>query len=270
MTASPCVPATSSSGRTSPTAPMSGTSWRSSTFPRTRRVPTTTWPGPFPLLYNLDGPRGGGSGDPAQCHDPGHRSGVHPRPGPGGGPGRPSPGGPCATKRRRMALQARWELGDGPSRSTRPTGRPWRGRGRLRSRKPGSFPWRTSPRTRWRPGRSAGDSRSPGVAEGGGRTPAPAPDAPSDRPPPHLAEHAGRRLHPLRASIRWRSPTPISRGSPPGRALRSRFDVILFPDQGRSASARQIFEGLDPGRAAPLGAPSRPPEPGPASRPPRT
>jgi hypothetical protein len=29
-------------------------------------------------------------------------------------------------------------------------------------------------------------------------------------------------------------------------ALRDRFDVILFPDQGRNASARQIFEGLDP------------------------
>ncbi len=28
--------------------------------------------------------------------------------------------------------------------------------------------------------------------------------------------------------------------------LRERFDVILFPDQGRNASARQIFEGLDP------------------------
>jgi hypothetical protein len=28
--------------------------------------------------------------------------------------------------------------------------------------------------------------------------------------------------------------------------LRERFDVILFPDQGRGASARQIFEGLDP------------------------
>ncbi|TVP77139.1 MAG: hypothetical protein EA352_04260 [Gemmatimonadales bacterium] len=28
--------------------------------------------------------------------------------------------------------------------------------------------------------------------------------------------------------------------------LRDRFDVILFPDQGRNATARQIFEGLDP------------------------
>ncbi|TVR52599.1 MAG: hypothetical protein EA421_13370 [Gemmatimonadales bacterium] len=28
--------------------------------------------------------------------------------------------------------------------------------------------------------------------------------------------------------------------------LRSRFDVILFPEQGRNAGARQIFEGLDP------------------------
>jgi hypothetical protein len=28
--------------------------------------------------------------------------------------------------------------------------------------------------------------------------------------------------------------------------LRERYDVILFPDQGRSATARQIFEGVDP------------------------
>lgn len=28
--------------------------------------------------------------------------------------------------------------------------------------------------------------------------------------------------------------------------LRDRFDVILFPEQGRNSSARQIFEGLDP------------------------
>jgi hypothetical protein len=34
-------------------------------------------------------------------------------------------------------------------------------------------------------------------------------------------------------------------------ALRERFDVILFPDQGRNASARQIFEGVDP-RQGPL------------------
>jgi hypothetical protein len=33
--------------------------------------------------------------------------------------------------------------------------------------------------------------------------------------------------------------------------LRERFDVILFPDQGRSATGRQIFEGLDP-RQGPL------------------
>jgi hypothetical protein len=33
--------------------------------------------------------------------------------------------------------------------------------------------------------------------------------------------------------------------------LRARYDVILFPDQGRSASARQIFEGVDP-RQGPL------------------
>jgi hypothetical protein len=31
-----------------------------------------------------------------------------------------------------------------------------------------------------------------------------------------------------------------------GMDLRAEFDVVLFPDQGRSASARQIFEGLDP------------------------
>jgi hypothetical protein len=29
-------------------------------------------------------------------------------------------------------------------------------------------------------------------------------------------------------------------------SLRDRFDVILFPDQGRNATGRQIFEGLDP------------------------
>jgi hypothetical protein len=33
--------------------------------------------------------------------------------------------------------------------------------------------------------------------------------------------------------------------------LRDRFDVILFPDQGRSATGRQIFEGVDP-RQGPL------------------
>ena len=33
--------------------------------------------------------------------------------------------------------------------------------------------------------------------------------------------------------------------------LRARYDVILFPDQGRSASGRQIFEGVDP-RQGPL------------------
>lgn len=34
-------------------------------------------------------------------------------------------------------------------------------------------------------------------------------------------------------------------------ALRERYDVILFPDQGRSATGRQIFEGVDP-RQGPL------------------
>jgi hypothetical protein len=33
--------------------------------------------------------------------------------------------------------------------------------------------------------------------------------------------------------------------------LRDRFDVVLFPDQGRSATGRQIFEGVDP-RQGPL------------------
>jgi hypothetical protein len=33
--------------------------------------------------------------------------------------------------------------------------------------------------------------------------------------------------------------------------LRARYDVVIFPDQGRSATARQIFEGVDP-RQGPL------------------
>jgi hypothetical protein len=32
----------------------------------------------------------------------------------------------------------------------------------------------------------------------------------------------------------------------PGMELRAEFDVVIFPDQGRSASARQIFEGTNP------------------------